>query len=235
VSVCAVVPAFNEGSRLTRVVLTLMASPVVDAVIVVDDGSSDDTFAVAQGLASGNAPGASKVRPRRLAQNAGKGAAMREGADEADGFDVLLFLDADLVGVTAEHIANLVAPVASGQAVMTLGVFRGGRGATTLAQIIAPNISGQRAIRRDLFLSIPCVSSSGYGVELAITNHVLGEGLPVARVVLLNVTHPMKEEKLGFIRGALSRFRMYRQMLPYIVRGRGRAAARRVAEKIRQD
>ncbi len=234
VKVCAVVPAYNEGSRLTRVVHALIASPVVDAVIIVDDGSSDDTFVVAEALAHGSAPGAGKVRPRRLPQNAGKGAAMREGADNADGFDILLFLDADLVGVTAEHIAALIEPVASGKAVMTLGVFRGGRGATTLAQIIAPNISGQRAIRRDLFLSIPCVSSSGYGVELAITNYVLGEGLPVARVVLHNVTHPMKEEKLGFARGAWSRLRMYRQMLPFIVRGRRRAVQRRV-KQIRQD
>jgi glycosyltransferase involved in cell wall biosynthesis len=216
VSVCAVVPAYNEAGRISRVLDTLHASPSVQEIIVVDDGSLDDTAAVVQ---AHPAAGSGKLRLIQHNPNRGKGAAMVTGADAATA-DVVVFLDADLIGLTPEHVEALLSPVLSGKVVMALGVFRGGRGATTLAQILAPNISGQRAIRRDVFLAIPCVSKSGYGVELAITGFVIEEGLPMCRVVLTDVTHPMKEEKLGFFRGAVARARMYAQMLPYLIRSK---------------
>lgn len=223
-TVCAVVPAYNEASRIGAVLDTLHASPFVGEIVVVDDGSDDGTEGAAQKHA---ACASGKLRVLRHDPNRGKGAAMQTGA-EATCADVLIFFDADLIGLTPTHVENLLQPVTSGQADMALGVFRGGRGATTLAQILVPNISGQRAIRRDVFLSIPHLTEAGYGVELAITNFVLGENLPMRRVVLGDVTHPMKEEKLGMVRGVLSRLRMYKQMLPYMVRGHKKRAAEAV-------
>ena len=146
---------------------------------------------------------------------------MQRGADEAVDADILVFLDADLIGLTVEHVEALLTPVLHDGKVMALGVFRGGNFWTTLAQILAPNISGQRAIRREVFLSVPCLADARYGVELAITSHVLGEGLPMTDVVLNDVSHPTKERKLGLWRGALARLRMYEQMMPYLLRRYG--------------
>jgi len=212
-----VIPAFNEAGRIGAVLDTLAASPEVDAILVVDDGSADDTFAAVSShpAAQGKQP---KLTAMRQSPNRGKGAAMRLGAEAARDADVLLFFDADLIGLTPRHVADILAPVLAGTVVMALGVFRGGRGATTLAQKIAPNISGQRAIRRDVFLSVPCLDTTGYGVELAITNYVLSQRLPMTQVILQDVTHPMKEEKLGFFKGVISRMKMYWQMLPHIIR-----------------
>ena len=208
--VCVVVPAFNEAARIGVVLDTLCKAPTVDQIVVVDDGSRDGTAAVVNEHA-GKANG--KIRLVTHPTNLGKGAAMRAGAEATDA-PVIVFFDADLIGLKPEHVEDVIRPVATGRATMALGVFRGGRGATTLAQILAPNISGQRAIRRDVFLKIPQLTEAGYGVELAITNYVLGEGLPVKRVILWNVSHPMKEEKLGVWRGTAARVRMYHQMLP---------------------
>jgi glycosyltransferase involved in cell wall biosynthesis len=200
-----VVPAYNEGRRIVPVLDTLAAAPSVDAIVAVDDGSRDDTFAVASqhpAVATG------KLRVVQQNPNQGKGAAMQRGADEAEGAEILLFLDADLTGLTVEHVERLLAPVRSGEKVMALGVFRGGNFWTTLAQILAPNISGQRAIRRD----------ARYGVELAITSFVMGEGLPMTDVVLKDVSHPTKERKLGLLPGVVARCRMYQQMMPFLLR-----------------
>lgn len=224
VKVCAVVPAYNEGERILPVLDTLAASPCVHEIIIVDDGSLDDTYAVILGHSVCKTD---RARVLRHNPNRGKGSAMRTGAEATDA-DVLVFFDADLIGLTPPQVERVVHPVVTGKAAMSLGVFRGGRGWTTLAQILAPNISGQRAIRRDVFLAIPCLTRAGYGVELAITNYVLGEGLPIARVVLRDVTHPMKEEKLGFLRGARARFRMYWQMLPYMIRSLSRRRKNRL-------
>jgi len=197
---------------------TLDGATRVSEIVVVDDGSSDDTHAVAQAHPAAKS---GKLRALRLPANRGKGAAMRAGAEATDA-PVLVFFDADLIGLTPAHVNDLVAPVAANRAAMALGVFRHGRGLTDLAQFLVPNISGQRAIRRDVFLAIPCLTKSGFGVELAITHHVQDAGLPIKRVVLAGVTHPMKEEKLGLLKGARARFRMYRQMLPYMIRRRVR-------------
>ena len=201
--VAAVIPAYNEERRIGAVLQTLAASPDVDEVIVVSDGSTDRTCQVAASFP--------RVRAVQLPRNKGKGGAMREGAMLAEA-DVLIFFDADLVGLTPQHVHDLVAPVCCGAATMATGVFKGGRFWTDIAQTFSPGITGQRAIRRDVFLRIPDLDTVGYGIELAITYYVRHRDLVSRRVTLRGVTHPMKEEKLGWVRGTASRAVMYWQM-----------------------
>lgn len=93
-----VVPAFNEERRLpvslARIAEWLGSrSPALSAeVLVVDDGSSDRTAAVAEKTAAGLGLGA---RVLRLPENRGKGAAVRAGVLEAEG-EYVLVTDADL-------------------------------------------------------------------------------------------------------------------------------------------
>lgn len=207
-TVAAVIPAYNEVGRITRVLETLTATPEVQEVIVVSDGSTDGTYEEACRV-----PG---VRAIQLKRNKGKGGAMREGAERTNA-DVLIFFDADLVGLTPAHVRDLLRPVCSGEADMATGIFKGGRWATDIAQTFSPGITGQRAIRRDVFLQIPGLDTVGYGIELAITYYVRHNGYEAARVVMRGVTHPMKEEKLGPVRGTLSRAKMYWQMAKFRV------------------
>ena len=94
-SLSIVVPAFNESARLPDSSATILAwADAVGAeieLIVVDDGSSDDTLAIAQELAARDA----RVRAVTLGRNRGKGAAVRRGVELAER-DFVLFTDADL-------------------------------------------------------------------------------------------------------------------------------------------
>lgn len=94
--VSVVVPALNEGPRIERTIATIMqvfrSSPHAVEVIVVDDGSTDDTYAQAMALAS-DAP--ERLRVVRHERNQGKGAAIRAGFLASRG-DVVGFIDADL-------------------------------------------------------------------------------------------------------------------------------------------
>lgn len=198
------IPAFNEAIRLPAVLEVVAGRAPAWEVWVIDDGSTDETATVARGFAG--------VRVLRLDENQGKGAAMWAGVATTEA-EFLVFLDADLRGLTPEHVDALVRPVASGAAEMTLGLFRGGRGSTDFSHVIAPWVSGQRAIRRDAFLTLDSARASRQGIELLLTRTAREQGWRVVNVPWHGVTHAMKEEKLGLIRGHLARWKMYREII----------------------
>ncbi len=107
-----VVPAYNEeprlGPSLVRIVDYCESAAADYEIIVVDDGSDDDTVAVAEAVA-GESP---RVRVIELGRNRGKGAAVRAGMLAATG-DRILFSDADLA-TPIEEVAGLDAELDHG-------------------------------------------------------------------------------------------------------------------------
>lgn len=203
-AVSAIIPAYNEALTVGRVIETLQQVSLINEIIVVNDGSSDDTGAVAR------RSGAVVID---LQENRGKGAAMAAGARSAGG-EFLLFLDADLEGLTPDHVRDLLYPVLSGEADMSLGIFQSGRLPTDYAQVVAPYISGQRVISRELFLQAG-VDNSRFEVEMILSRFAARRGLRVKKVPLHNLTHLMKEEKRGVARGLVERLGMYRDITKY--------------------
>ncbi|MCE5200156.1 MAG: glycosyltransferase family 2 protein [Armatimonadota bacterium] len=198
--VAAIVPAYNERDRISTVLVAIKDAQIVDEIVVVCDGSTDGTYELVS-----NDPELNVVK---LDPNRGKGGAMRAGAEHTDA-DVILFLDADLIGMDGDKVDAILKPVAEGDADMSIGIFKDGRGATDLAQFLTPYISGQRAMRRDVFLEIPNLDGVRSGVETAITKYFRAHRMKVSRVALSGCTHCMKEEKLGIARGFAARVRMY--------------------------
>ncbi len=202
----AIIPALNEELTIASVVDALKLAPSVGQVIVVSDGSTDHTAQVARDA------GAEVIE---LVQNLGKGGAMREGVKLAR-HDTLVFVDGDLIGLTPVHVQQLVEPVLAGQADMSVGIFKRGRRATDLAQRFAPFLSGQRAIRRELFEAVDGLELSRFGAELALTRYVREHHLRVQEVLLADLSHRMKEEKLGIIKGISARVKMYWEIAKYV-------------------
>lgn len=206
VHAAAVIPAFNEEATIGAIVAVLRSVPALSEVVVVSDGSEDGTAAVAREAGA---------RVIELPFNMGKGAAMREGL-QATTADVVVFLDADLVGLTCEHVAALLDPVLTGQREMSIGLFEGGRPFTDLAQAITPNLSGQRAVRRSLLEQVEDINDARFGVEIALTRYLRRAGIEAEEVILHNVTHRTKEEKLGLVKGFAARMRMYWEIVRYL-------------------
>ncbi len=193
--VAVVVAARNEADRIAATVAAAAGLAGVGLVVVVDDGSSDATAAVAQraGAAVMRHPG-----------NRGKGTAMETGAEAVRLVDQrehrdhprhLLFLDADL-GDTAGQAGPLMDPVTAGTADMTIAVFAatvklGGHGLVvglsgagirraTGWQPRQP-LNGQRCLTRAAFEAARPLAH-GWGVETALTIDLLRQGLRITEV-----------------------------------------------------
>ncbi|MTI67475.1 MAG: glycosyltransferase family 2 protein [Firmicutes bacterium] len=197
--ITAVIPAFNEEKTIGEVIKTVSKVDIIDNIVVVSDGSKDNTANIAKGL---------DAEVLELSENIGKGGAIKRGINRSKG-DIILFLDADLVNLKPKHIMDLLKPVISDNYQMAIGVFDSGRKVTDLAQKITPFLSGQRAIKRDVIEQISNLDVTRYGVELAITKYVNKNNIKYKEVILPNLTHIMKEEKLGLFKGFTERLRMY--------------------------
>lgn len=177
----AVVPAFNEQRRIEATVKALAG--FCDAVIVVDDGSSDQTGVQAR------AAGALVVT---LAENRGKGAALAAGVAASDA-DVLVLADADLQD-SASLLQVIVDPVLSGRADLAIAAPPPGRrsGAGLVegfarfgikrltGKALSRPLSGQRALRREVALRLGF--APGFGAEVASTIDAHRAGLRIIEV-----------------------------------------------------
>lgn len=116
-----VIPAYNESERLgspLKTILDFISSNNINAeVIVVDDGSSDDTAKVADKTFL-EAPSV-ETNVIRYEKNRGKGFAVKTGLLAAKA-DIALFSDADL-STPIEEMSKLVDPIRSGEFDVTFG------------------------------------------------------------------------------------------------------------------
>jgi glycosyltransferase involved in cell wall biosynthesis len=119
--VSIVIPAYNEAPTIAHVLRRVCELDLNTEVLVVDDGSADDTIAIVEGLRD-ELP---NVRLIRHDRNQGKGAAVRTGIGESTG-DIVLIQDADLE-YDPRDLPKLLAPLLEGVADVVYGTrLRGG-------------------------------------------------------------------------------------------------------------
>lgn len=199
--VAAIVPARNEADSIAATVRSLLDQPLIEEVLVVDDGSRDLTACEARRA------GAQVIN---LLRNRGKGAALEAGF-RATGAEFLLLVDADLGGGAGE-VARLLPPLFRGEADLVIGrmppMGGGGfglvraaarQGVTRLVgQVPVSVLSGQRAVsRRGMDLLLPL--AGGFGVEAGMAIDAVRRGLRVKEVPV-NIFHrPTLRDLSGFI------------------------------------
>ena len=110
-----VIPVYNEAATLAEVLNKVLAIPHLLEVIVVDDGSTDETAELAGAVMARD----SRVRLERLGQNSGKTAALRVGFALTRG-EVVIVQDADLEYDPAE-IDDVIRPILEGHADVVFG------------------------------------------------------------------------------------------------------------------
>ncbi|MBU3934466.1 glycosyltransferase family 2 protein [Patescibacteria group bacterium] len=203
----AIVPALNEGVNIGNVLKVLLASKDLQEVIVVDDGSVDRTAEIARSLGV-------KVISLPKKGGSGKANAMKQGIKSTDA-EIILFFDADLIGLKQEHITLLIQPILEGRAEMVVGVRGRWLGIPKLFVKIDPllAIGGERAIKRSVFENLPQEFIKGFMIEIGMNLYCQKKKLPVVYADLENLTMVIKERKWGLLKGFFSRIKMIWEMI----------------------
>ena len=192
-----VIPAHNEGLTVADVVHASRGCSYVRDVIVVDDGSNDATALRAAGA------GAKVVRRE---PGGSKAHAMQRGLQETDA-EAVLFVDADLLGLTSAHLDQICEPFVDGRASMSLGTFDYGLWNPLVLRF--PPTTGERVIPRWVFESIPDDQLDGYTIELLIDAVIAELHLPTTARVMRGVFHRTKRDKFGLVEGYRRTWRMF--------------------------
>ncbi|MBF7981335.1 MULTISPECIES: glycosyltransferase family 2 protein [Rahnella] len=202
ITVSCIIPACNEAARIGKVLDVVRNHPLLFEIIVVDDGSADNTADVAREKG---------VRVVRLATNQGKSHAVAEGIAAATGSH-LLMLDADLLGLNGRDITRLVQPVIQNQADVTISLRRN---SPWIWRCIGLDyISGERVFARELLATRldEIRALPNFGLEVWINRLWIAAGSRVRVVSWQGVISPYKAAKMGWLRGLMADMSMMRDI-----------------------
>lgn len=208
-TVTVIIPAYNEAQTIGEVVRVALSSPFVDEVVVVSDGSIDETAVFAEKAGA---------RVIDLKENVGKGGAMIAGLEQTSA-SIIVFLDADLIGLTVEHLEQLVRPVLDQTRSMQVGIRDRGRIFTSFAHRL-PLISGERALRREVAVGIPREFYRGFMIEVAFNYFCQSRGLSYGFVDLPHLSIRRKYQKVGWPKAVVQYVAMTGQIVWSLIRVR---------------
>lgn len=186
-TVSCIIPAYNEGEAIREVIGQILALHPDFEVILVDDGSSDNTAEIAEQA------GAKVVRHT---YNIGNGAAVKTGIRNATG-DIVVMLDADgqhppqEINRLLEHIGPYDMAVGARSSQAKVSKFRsfGNWGLIRIAEFLTgkeiPDLtSGFRAIKRDKVMEFIHLFPNQYSYPTTITMCMLKSGYFVKFVMM---------------------------------------------------
>lgn len=202
----AVIPARDEAPTVAAAVAACRGCRHLREVIVVDDGSIDGTAerALAAGAKVLRRPGA-----RPGPDGGSKALAMAAGVEVSDA-DAILFVDADLVGVTSAHLDAICRPYLDGSATMSLGIFDYGIWNPLVLRF--PPTSGERIVPRWVFEAVPPRKREGFLIEIMLNEVVTEARMPCTARVMHGVTHRTKRQKFGWLEGYRRSWEMFRAL-----------------------
>lgn len=188
-SVSVIIPAYNECKTVGDVVKAVISLDYISEVIVVDDGSDDNTAQIAKDA------GAEVIKHFK---NRGKGSAIKTGFNESSG-DIVVFLDADIQNLSPKQVDSIIKPIITGEADVTKTKFKREAGRVTeltakpLLNFFFPEItfdqplSGQFAAKRSFLSRIKL--EDDYGVDVGIVLDADVKGMNIKEVDIGKVDH----------------------------------------------
>lgn len=201
-----IITAFNENPRILDVLKIATKIKNVDEVIVVDDGSSDDTSNVIKS----NFP---QVKLIVHEVNKGKVEAVRTGVNNSKNNNLLL-VDADLVGLVASEIESALHIFESDNLDCVVMLTEADKYNKLIRKIFKGTsyVAGDRIIKKEILQNVlKDTSLKNYGLEIAENEYLFKNKLKVARFQLSAIDLG-KNSKYGIIKGTIGEIKMWRDI-----------------------
>lgn len=199
-----IVPAYNEWPRIASVLTTVLSCDEIDEVIVVNDGSTDDTQSVIDTF--------SHPKLQKISQeNAGKTKAVFAGIVIST-WDYIVLIDSDLLYLKPEHIKSLVDPIIQKKVDATLSMRENSLG---IYSVLGYDfITWERVMHRSIFSDTAYfLNWPGYWLEVKINDKLMESNAMVLSVKLDGVITPWKTMKVGKWQGFIEWIDMTHQVI----------------------
>ncbi len=202
--VSCIIPAYNEEKSIAHTLeAAIGAGDSLAEIVVVDDGSGDRTRDIVRGF-----PGVRLVVQER---RSGKSGAVARGIAEAAG-DTLLFLDADLLGLTAGDLLALIEPVRSGEADVVISLRA--NSPAWMKRIHLDFMSGERIFPKGMVEPHlgQIAALRGFALEVFLNRLIISKGIRIKTVMMKTVRNDMKWHKHGIVKGLWDEFKLWMEI-----------------------
>ena len=206
-----IICTFNEEKTICDVVKACRLYNERSEIIVVDDGSQDNTELLLQNLNK-----TIRFNYIKLAENRGKSYAMTIGIENA-GNDILLFFDADSIGIRKEHFHDMLLPIMENKADMVLGHTA----ATFINVKLTPfkAFTGERVLlKKDILPILDEIRNLRFGIETYINLYFQTHGKRISYVFLKGLRTLNKYEKTTLIKATKQYFSEGREIASTIIK-----------------
>ena len=204
--ITCIVPAYNEGPRIGKVLEIVVAFPPFLEVIAVNDGSSDNTLSELNKYAKKYA----NLKVIDIQLNKGKANAVIEGVNKAKG-ELICLIDADLTGLSFDYLYKMIFFILNKEFDMTI-LDRAGDRAAIIGwshSWVARFNGGERAMWKSDFLKMNIDKSSRYAIEQIINLYYVKSHKKVRTIYCPNLYGEYQYNKLGLIGGLKSYATMF--------------------------
>ena len=205
--VTCIISAYNEEPRIGNVLKIVSNHNLINQVIVIDDGSTDKTLEVVNKFKN--------VELIINKKNMGKTKSVLKGIGKSKN-NIVILLDADLIGLTNIEVSNLILPVLNNKVSVSLSLRKN---SLLIFKLIGLDfISGERVFDKHLLgdLNVFKKNLPSFGFESYMNSILIANKLKIKSVYLKNVSHTRKSKKQVFFRGTINDFKMIIQIIKTI-------------------
>ena len=177
-AISCIIPAYNEEDNISRVLSVIQDYPHFNEIIVIDDGSKDQTREIVTEF--------QKITPKikliSNKKNLGKSGAINKAVQSSKG-DLIVMLDADLISLNHDNITKLIRPVIKNKYGLTILDRAGDRKAIWGWTNCARFFGGERAIWKKDYLEMQIPDGSGYLLESKMNLHLINQNKKINEII----------------------------------------------------
>ena len=206
IKVSCIVPAYNEGKRIGNVLDAISSHEFVDEIIVINDGSTDETQAVLNKRTD--------IKVIYFEKNRGKSHAVMHGLKSAKN-DIIMTIDSDLIGLNKKDLTALMEPVLQGHVDKTMTLRK--NSLLIFKMFNLDFISGERVFRKSLIDNMDDIGNlKSFQLEPFLNNIIVKKKLQLRSIKWHGVITPRKFVKMGFWKGNMGDLKMILQIISFL-------------------